>query len=858
MITNIKDIGNTYDYHMSKLIVIVTLFIFTLCSCNQLPRINYTLDNAFVLTQNNRLIVSTGKVERTWQLTEAGFVTSEFKNLTTGEYSSSTNCKLKADWSYYGLIDTNTRGKLVNLSAHKANDNGFTSDHIEIVAEFEYPDVESAVKYVIWAYPNASGIRTQLYIKGKAMKYIKNPKIKNREDIVFDVISGKNKNNYAAGALAPRYITTTLEDNHSIQIHAKGFNDHKKYKIGFTWSDFEQNNLTQNVRITSVDGETDRLVISNARLPQLSPSNLFETKTIELPQQTLIDGTCRIFIDNIKGAYAQVSEIFIFEEGTRNLEITNGLEERVSTLENQAPANYTLVGYMDCGEAIQGDKKIASGRVDYMPYTTQDCSRTHIAYYNDTQHRNRPETPILKEISFDADLSESENINWSNIIRLEKEGNGLAMVKESHKCANQYGVDTGEFIVDEDGVQNTGTSLFPADISADQYQWCWASWCIAYTNGQDGFELALKQFDRLRYPIDPERDIYIQANTWGSGRNQEASKEKNILLELETQAELGIDIQQIDDGWQTKEWVPRSDWYPEGWKNIVAKSKETGVKLGLWAAAMPVTYEALKTNYDNAHFVSYKLDFANLGSHQNMEKLSNKIRNFIKYTDHKVRVNWDLTENAPRFGYFWAREYGCIYLENRKPDQPDNVVYIPHLVLRDIWQVAKYTNINKFQTTIQNIEMTTPRLSDAHLHKHPYAVAIGLVGTPLFFQETHNYTKQAKDQIKPLLNIYKKYRHEMYNSYVFPIGEEPNNASWTGFQWYNADKDNGFLMIFRELNNKQKENQIALRFIKNSKVKLTDLETGEIFMQATNKDGEIKVNIDNPADFIFLQYNTTL
>ncbi len=32
-----------------------------------------------------------------------------------------------------------------------------------------------------------------------------------------------------------------------------------------------------------------------------------------------------------------------------------------------------------------------------------------------------------------------------------------------------------------------------------------------------------------------------------------------------------------------------------------------------------------------------------------------------------LTLNWDLTEVAKRYGYFFAREFGCIYLENRKP-----------------------------------------------------------------------------------------------------------------------------------------------------------------------------------------------
>ncbi|TRX55520.1 hypothetical protein FNH22_17945 [Fulvivirga sp. M361] len=848
--------NNKLNYHKTRSVFIfcIVLWMFS-CSTQKLPELNVSFESSQAYTKGNKLVVSTGKVERVWELTSSGLLTIAFKDLTNGvQYAGETN-GIGADWSYFGLIGEKTTGTLASLTAKQSNDEQFTSNHIEIIAEVDYPEVESSVKYVIWAYPDAPGIRTQIFIKGEAKKHIKLSTATKRKDIRFDVVSGKNKFDYHAATVGERHVGSTLEDDRSIELHVKGLEKKKSYKLGFTWWDFKGQGTEQDVRVTSVDGEINVNVISSARLPDYkNDQKPFETVLVDLPSETLLDGTCRIFLDKIAGDIAQVSEVFIYEKGGSDPEILNNSDERVDELKKSAPSGYALTGYMNCGERIQGEKMMTAGRVDYLPVSAINVTRTYIGYYNDTQHRNKPGTPILREEMTSQGIDHEEKVNWSNIVRMEKHGNGVLMVKESHKCVNQYGVETGEFLLDKTGIRNTGTSLFPSDISPEEYKQCWASWSILYSGSQDEAELALKQFDRLRYPVDKERDIYLQANTWGSGKNREGSKEANVLLEIGSQADLGIDIQQIDDGWQTKNWKLREDWYPEGWKNVVAKSHETGVRLGLWAAAMPVTYEALKWHYDQAGFTTYKLDFANLGNHKNMQALTGKIRSFIKYTDHKVRVNWDLTENAPRFGYFWAREYGCIYLENRKPDKPSNVVYIPYLVLRDIWHVAKYTNINKFQTSIQNIDRVNQKISDAYMHNHPYAVAIGLVGTPLFFQETHLYSSEAKDQIRPLIATYKEHREEMYDSYVFPIGNEPDNASWTGFQWYNPQKNIGYLMIFRELNNINAKNQIALRFVKNRMVKLLDIQSGEKMIENIGPQGGLNVEIENPAGFLFLQY----
>jgi hypothetical protein len=218
-------------------------------------------------------------------------------------------------------------------------------------------------------------------------------------------------------------------------------------------------------------------------------------------------------------------------------------------------------------------------------------------------------------------------------------------------------------------------------------------------------------------------------------------------------------------------------------------------------------------------------------------------------------VNLDVTENAPRIGYYFGREYGNIYLENRKPMNPVNVVYHPYLVLRDAWQVSKYTNLNKFQVSIQNIDRVNKEVSDAYLHNHPYTVAITLMGSPIFFQETHYYSDEAREQIKPVLATYKQHRDEMYKGYVFPIGEKPNNASWAGFQNYNPNTNAGYLTLFREINNEEKSKRIKLNFLSGKTLQLTNLMTQETVQKSVDENGTIEFAIDQAADFRFYKYS---
>lgn len=479
---------------------------------------------------------------------------------------------------------------------------------------------------------------------------------------------------------------------------------------------------------------------------------------------------------------------------------------------------------------------------------------------------------ILKEEQIPHTI---QQINWASGLILSHKNKGVILIKESNKSTSlkkEQDVATGGFLFDKNKISISGAGMFPKNLRDDKYLKCWANWVILYSGNKDDANIALKKFDRRRFPVHPDRDIFMMANTWGTEDTRPpclyAAREENVLKELESVADLGIDMLQIDDGWQTKDWLPAKNSaehqkkdvignykiYPEGWENVKNKANKLGVKLGLWAA-WTISSDKLFWNYDSGNFSAFKLDFANLNTIEKRDDLMGKARALIKHSNYQTCVNWDVTETPPRAGYFYGREYGNVYLENRKVTTArPNVQYIPYKVLKDAWLLSKYVNLNKFQVTVQNIDMTKDTTkTDAKKYNHPYVVGIALMASPIFFQETHFYAEKAKAQIKPILAVYKKHRKEMYAGYVFPIGDEPDNKSWTGFQNYNPDTKTGFLTIFRELNNKENEKNISLNFLKGEKIKLQNLLTEETKTIQLNQN-EITFAIEKPAGFQFFKY----
>jgi hypothetical protein len=541
-----------------------------------------------------------------------------------------------------------------------------------------------------------------------------------------------------------------------------------------------------------------------------------------------------------------------------------------------------LPGYR-VSERMPDRLRQATLRMDTVPVDFAGVTRRAFGYYNNTQRRNDAHLDILKEAVVDRPLRGTEWYDWPSALCLERGGEGLALVKESYKCVNQTAVgggvvECGVFTCSPAlGLTSTGWGIRPDEVVTDRFREAWASWCLVYGGGDhapdDARELAFKRFGRQRYPLDPDRDLYTMANPWGSSglyvdgeslTGRSLAAEENVLREIESQADLGLDVQQIDDGWQVapdaehtwqcERWAPHPARYPEGWDRVRARADELGVTLGLWAPAEVISLEELKVAYDAGDFRYYKLDFANLTTRDALDDLMAKVRAFIKYTDHRVRVNWDVTENPPRVGYFFAREYGSLYLENRKPSTPPHAVYRPHTVLGDAWLVSKYLNLTKVQVSVQNPDRVDPQRSDARFHPHPYTVAITLMASPIFFQLTQLYDDHARDAIRALLAVYKEHRAAMARGYVFPIGQKPDNGSWTGFQCHDFASGTGYLTIFRERNQPEPERELALRFAAGRRLEIMDLMRGASRTVDVGEDGKVWFRIEHPADFRFLRY----
>ncbi len=847
----------------SKVFSPILAIIFSVSSIQaDLPELDFEFEGATASTQGDNLIVSTGQFERIWKWTGKGLVTTSAINLKTDRNWAERTPAYSSDWEYSGVIN-DTDGELIRLEAKSGDDEGFTSDFLEVVAEIHYPSVETTVKYQIWAYPDSAGVLTRLWFKGSPGKYVADDAFEAQNNITFELLTGANRNPYLAKGAGMSWFSSQVIDEERVQYHLKGLEAGKDYMLGLSWWDWDNKSRTQQLQVTSVDGEARAVLIEPEEIGTEPQSHV-----VELPVHLAIDNTLRLYVENMGGPDARISEIWLYEKNAEHGNLKNGIVERIEAIKASAPQGYGLVSYLDSGVATQDEELIPTGRVDYIPAVVEGKQRKYFGYYNDTQHRNFAHTPVYRE-QIANNESEMNVVNWASAVSLESDGEGLIILKESHKCVNQYGVDTGEFVADEMGITNTGTSLYPHEITTDKYRWAWASWMLAFEGGDDEREYAIKSFDRTRFPVNLERDMYIMTLTWGHSidprHGMDYAWESSVLRAMPLAREMGIDLVLIDSGWQMGKdtndqspvnnlWRPNTEVYPEGWRNVKIEKKRLDLDMGLWGIARTITLEDLKWNWDQIKMRQFKLDFASFPDHDSLDQMMSNAREFILHTNHQSKISWDLTENAPRYGYYWAREYGNLHFMNRKPDLPANVTYVPWLALRDFWMLARYNNLNKFQLTSHNPELVNPEISDAILHSPEYCVATSLFGVPQMFCMPRNYRAETRANLRAMFDVLKEHRENIWTSYVYPIGEEPSNKSYTGFQSYDDQTRSGYFLAFRELGNPNSSEKMTIRFLRGETLELEDLYNREKWTAEVNDQGLMLFEFDKPASYKFIKY----
>lgn len=364
---------------------------------------------------------------------------------------------------------------------------------------------------------------------------------------------------------------------------------------------------------------------------------------------------------------------------------------------------------------------------------------------------------------------------------------------------------------------------------------------VPYKGGREERIKALQDLQRTLRDYVPGRDGLFMSNTWGDRNRDARINEEFILREIEAGAALGIDVVQVDDGWQKGRsansvrangkgvwngywatapdfWQPDPQRFPNGLAPLTRAAKVHGMKFGLWFGP-DSTNDA--TNYlRDAEWIMkmhrewgvdyFKLDSMKTTSALALQRQQALFDKLLTDSDRKIVIDLDVTAER-RPGYFGMTAAGPLFVENRYTDFHS---YYPHQTLRALWSLAEVIDPVRLRMEVLNPLRNQDKYTADPLapHSYPFATLFAIVMpcSPLGWFENSSLPHEVVSAWQPLVRKWKGERDAMFACNCIPVGERPDGVAWTGFVWMPRGTGCGYALFFRELN-EQSELSFNLR-----------------------------------------------
>ena len=407
---------------------------------------------------------------------------------------------------------------------------------------------------------------------------------------------------------------------------------------------------------------------------------------------------------------------------------------------------------------------------------------------------------------------------------------------------------------------------------------------LAYAGGENGRIAALQNWQRQLRRFDPARDGLFLSNTWGDRSRDARINEEFVLKEVAAGAQLGVDIVQVDDGWQKGRtansaaargkgvwngywaadqnfWQPDPVRFPHGLAPVVQAARTHGMKFGLWfgpdSSDGMANWERdagrLLDLHQNDGIDYFKIDSVKAtapATEQNLRRFFDRV---LEQSGGKVVFDLDVTAEI-RPGYFGLPHVGPMFVENRYTDFHR---YWPHQTLRNLWKLAHYVDPLRLRMELLNNRRNAEKYADDPLAPSRYRAdalfAITMFANPLGWFEVSNLPEDYVKELKPLVTAWKRERAQMLGGTLLPLGAAPDGVAWTGFASVAADRRSGYLLLFRE-SNADAIWRTSLPLFADGKYRLTPL-AGE--GAAALQNNILAVQIPAPLRFLWLRVERT-
>jgi len=357
---------------------------------------------------------------------------------------------------------------------------------------------------------------------------------------------------------------------------------------------------------------------------------------------------------------------------------------------------------------------------------------------------------------------------------------------------------------------------------------------LSYVGGEAGRRRALVAFQRAIRPYRPGRDGLLLSNTWGAGNRDSRICQDFLLKEIEAGAKMGVDVIQIDDGWQhgrtansekkanvgkAKVWTGYWNVDPDFWKEdrerfpdgldlLVKKARELGMRFGLWfgpdssndAENWERDADCLLEYHRRLGVDFFKMDSMKLYTPLALERNRKMFDKMLADSDGAMVFDLDCTAEV-RPGYFGLIDIGPLFVENRYTQRP---VYWPHHTLKNLWDLSHVIDPVRLRFEFNNPDTNRANYDWSplgHGNYRPDALfATVMAASPLAWMELSDVSEKSVAAIAPLVKTWKAERARWHGGVIHPVGNRPDGLSWTGFVSEAADGNGGYALLFRELN----------------------------------------------------------
>ena len=410
---------------------------------------------------------------------------------------------------------------------------------------------------------------------------------------------------------------------------------------------------------------------------------------------------------------------------------------------------------------------------------------------------------------------------------------------------------------------------------------------LVYAGGAAGRRRALTAFQRALRPFRPGRDGVLLSNTWGGGHCDSRICQDFLLREIEAGAKIGVDVIQIDDGWQRGRsanskkatvagqkkvwngyWAESPDFwkedlerFPDGLDFLVKTAAEKGMRFGLWFGP-DSTDDAANWERDADCLIDYhrrlgidyfKVDSMKLFTPLALERNRRMFDKMLVASNGEMVFDLDCTAEV-RPGFFGVPDIGPVFVENRGTYK---ATYWPHSTLKNIWDLAHVVDPVRLRMEFNNPDTEHDAYAWSplsHAKYRPDALfATVMAASPLAWMELSDVKEASIAAMAPLVKTWKAERTRWYGGVIHPVAERPDGVAWTGFVSEAADGKGGYALLFRELNESDSYSlDLAPIFGKGAAFKNAQVIGGR--GTASFDGSRLSVTIPEKLDFVWVKF----